>query len=234
MEIKFVTHNGFSAVDTIENMKSIINMYHEMPAFASVQIEYERIKKDCVPIYASCKNRLNGTKTKKLENTLNTFMILLFDEFMEELTINGFTRPLTALQDGINYDAPEYCGLYLIGETHFNPITNETFYWIKEGKANNIKKRLADYNTHCPMLYRIDFKKCFSEKDAYKMEAYYQEKLKECAIASNNHNKEWFLVDRKTYLEICAQGFNYFNYTPLTTRACKSYKRKTKTFFKTH
>ena len=182
-----------------------------MPNFSDVKNCYQRVKDDCTQIYDSCKNRPRSCMSKKAENTLNTFMTLLFDEFTIELTANGFTRPLTDFDDGINYDAPEYCGLYLIGETHFNPITNETFYWVKEGKANNIKKRLADYNTHCPMLYRIDFKKCFNEREAYRVEAQYQAKLKECAIASNNHNKEWFLVDRNTYLEICAKGFNYFN-----------------------
>ena len=112
--------------------------------------------------------------------------------------------------DGINYDAPDYCGLYFIGETHFNPITNEKFYWVKIGKASNIRERLRKYNTHCPMLYRIDFKKC-SNNDVSQLEKGYQAAIKSVALASNNHNKEWFLVDEKTYLTMCDKGFAYFN-----------------------
>ena len=112
--------------------------------------------------------------------------------------------------DGINYNAPEYCGLYFIGETHFNPITNEKFYWVKIGKASNIRERLRNYNTHCPMLYRIDFKEC-SNTDVSQLEKTYQMAIKSVALASNNHNKEWFLVDERTYLVMCKKGFAYFD-----------------------
>lgn len=119
-------------------------------------------------------------------------------------------KRLNTFDDSINYNAPEYCGLYFISETHFNPVTNEKFYWIKIGKASNIRERLRNYNTDCPMLYRIDFKKC-SNKNVYQLEKEYQMAIKSIALASNNHNKEWFLVDEETYLTMCKKGFAYFD-----------------------
>lgn len=110
------------------------------------------------------------------------------------------------LEDGINYDAPDHKGLYLIGETHFNPFTDEKFYAVKVGKSDrSIASRMSSYNTHNPMLWRIDYRKNPS------MEQYYQEKLAKVAIARCSHNKEWYFVDRKTYLEICEKGFSYFS-----------------------
>ena len=51
-------------------------------------------------------------------------------------------------EDGINYEVPAEKGLYFIGETHFNPITDEKYYWVKVGKASNLKNRMKSYNTH--------------------------------------------------------------------------------------
>ena len=107
--------------------------------------------------------------------------------------------------DGIDYFAPNEQGLYFVGETHFNPMTDEKFYWVKIGKAKNLKDRMKSYNTHNPMLYRIDW------SDEYEKETDYQIKLMEKAIAKCNHNSEWFLVDKETYLEMCDKGFSYFN-----------------------
>lgn len=106
--------------------------------------------------------------------------------------------------DGINYTAPKEKGLYFIGETHFNPLTDEKFYWVKIDKARNIHDRLLSYNTHNPMLWRIDFSKDFDK------ETWYHEKLDEVAIAKCNHSEEWFLVDRTTYLRMCEEGFKFF------------------------
>ena len=110
-----------------------------------------------------------------------------------------------AFDDGINYDAPNEKGLYFVGETHFNPLTNEKFYWVKIGKATNLKNRMKGYNVSNPMLYRIDF------SNEYDKEEEYHVKLMEKAIAKCNHNTEWFLVSEENYLEMCEKGFNYFN-----------------------
>ncbi len=119
-------------------------------------------------------------------------------------------KNLNSFEDGINYNAPEQAGLYFIGETHFNPFTKEEFYWIKIGLSTNLAKRMKQYNTCCPMLWRIAFKtnlnKCLENE-----EEEYHDKLRKIAIASCNHNEEWFLVDRETYLEMCEKGFSYFD-----------------------
>jgi len=112
----------------------------------------------------------------------------------------------TKFDDGIDYNTPIEGGLYFIGETHFNPITHEEFYWVKIGKSSNLAKRMRQYNTCCPMLWRIDF--AVDEED---LEEFYHDLLYKEAIATCNHNEEWFMVDRKTYLEMCEKGFAYFD-----------------------
>ena len=94
--------------------------------------------------------------------------------------------------------------MYFVGETHFNPITDEKFYWVKIGKATNLKQRMQNYNTHNPMLWRVDFSL------DYDKEEYYHKRLNEVAIAKCNHNNEWFLVDKTTYLEMSEKGFKFF------------------------
>ena len=116
---------------------------------------------------------------------------------------NGELMPFA---DGINYKVPEEPGLYFIGETHFNPYTKEEFYWVKIGKSTNLAKRLRNYDTCNPMLWRIDY--LVNEENE---EEYYHLRLAQIAIAKCNHNEEWFLVNRETYLEMCEQGFSYFN-----------------------
>lgn len=110
------------------------------------------------------------------------------------------------LQDGINYSTPARGGLYFLGATHFNPFTKEEFYWVKIGKAKDFASRLSQYNTCNPMCYRIDFK-----QGAQALESWYHTKLRAKCIAKCNHNQEWFLVSRETYLEMCQKGFDYFN-----------------------
>ena len=119
------------------------------------------------------------------------------------------SAPLSRFEDGINYDAPEEEGLYLIGEVNANPYTLELFYWVKTGYSKNIAERLKKYDTHCPMLWRADFKTdcCNARAD----EKYYQKLLNRIGVAKCNHNEEWFLVSRETYLAICEKGFSYFD-----------------------
>ena len=110
------------------------------------------------------------------------------------------------LEDGINYDAPNYKGLYLVGSTRFNPYTDEKFYLVKIGKSNrSLSERMREYNTHNPLMWRIDFRRNPN------LEQRYQAKLKKVAIASIGHCNEWYAVDRETYLAICEKGFSYFD-----------------------
>lgn len=119
-------------------------------------------------------------------------------------------KMLDTFDDGIDYDTPNKAGLYFIGETHFNPFTKEEFYWVKIGLSTNLSRRMKEYNTCCPMLWRIAFKtdcnRCLENE-----EGTYHEKLREIAVAICNHNEEWFMVDRRIYLTMCEKGFAYFD-----------------------
>lgn len=138
------------------------------------------------------------------EKYLFTGAYKIADRFI--LKTKGMTSAKHHFNDGINYDVPYYGGLYFIGETHFNPYTKEEFYWVKIGKSSNLAKRMKQYNTCCPMLWRIDF-----EIDAEELEGHYHNWLYEHCEAICNHNEEWFLVNRETYLEMCEKGFAYFD-----------------------
>ena len=109
-------------------------------------------------------------------------------------------------QDEIDYWAPSCGGLYFLGETHFNPFTKEEYYWVKIGSSSNLRKRLRVYNTCNPMCFRIGF---LENKESE--EITYHNLLTEIALAKCNHNEEWFMVDRETYLEMCEKGFNFFS-----------------------
>ena len=119
-------------------------------------------------------------------------------------------RDNTFKDDGINYNFPDYGGLYLIGTTHVNPITEEFFYWVKVGRASKIASRMTSYKTCCPMCYYIDFKKITDTDTQQMAETSCHQRLRQVSLATCNHNKEWFLVDNETYLEICQKGFKYF------------------------
>ena len=112
----------------------------------------------------------------------------------------------SSFEDGINYNTPEEDGLYFIGETHFNPYTHEEFYWVKIGMSTKLNRRMKEYDTHNPMLWRIDYKIGSADE-----EYIYHQLLGQKAIAKCNHNDEWFLVDRNTYLAMCEKGFSYFD-----------------------
>ena len=128
------------------------------------------------------------------------------DRFVKIKDVTNLTpdTEIPDFDDGIDYDAPNAKGLYFIGETHFNPITHEEFYWVKIGKAVNLRNRMRQYNTHCPMLWRIDFSGDYAYENVYHIW------LRQHCIAACNHNEEWFMVDRDTYLAMCEKGFAYF------------------------
>ena len=122
-----------------------------------------------------------------------------------ERIVRRDAKRLEKCVDGIDYDAPDAPGLYFIGETHFNPATDEKYYWVKIGESDNLRKRMNHYNTSNPMLWRIGYKVgCNNEEKAY------HERLRAVAVAKGVRNDEWFLVDRDTYLAMCEKGFRYF------------------------
>jgi hypothetical protein len=100
--------------------------------------------------------------------------------------------------------APSYGGLYLIGQTSFNPYTKEEQYWLKVGYSCDIWSRFKKgYATHCPCTALIDTTTKGNEIHCHEI-------LRSLAIGRCQINTEWWLVDRETYLEICEKKFNYF------------------------
>lgn len=111
------------------------------------------------------------------------------------------------LDDGIDYSAPLDKGLYFIGQVNMNPFTKEEYYWVKVGMTSQtLQKRMNQYNSSNPMMWRIDYK-----PNAEMEESYYHYLLNSICVARNGHNDEWFLVTRKAYLEMCEKGFAYFD-----------------------
>lgn len=167
-------------------------------------------------IFYDAINNAEKNKVKEVKEAWINLALRIYNkcsDLQEQYTYTPFgiyskrfqRKDYTAFDDEINYSAPKIEGLYFIGETHFNPITDEKYYWVKIGRATNLNRRMKDYNTHNPMLWRIDF------SENYDKEKYYHLKLNDVAIASCNHNEEWFLVDKNTYLEMCEKGFSYFD-----------------------
>ena len=99
---------------------------------------------------------------------------------------------------------PHKQGLYLIGQTIFNPITDEKYYWVKVGWSSDLASRRAQYNTHTSMIWDIGY---LTTKDIM-LEYKYHDKLFD--IALHRHADEWFSVPRENYLQICQKGFEYF------------------------
>lgn len=136
-----------------------------------------------------------------------------FDEFFNPAAAPRVIIQPTELgffKDAYNHhEAPEECGLYLIGSTYFDPITHAEYYWIKVGMSLCLTKRLQSYATENPMYWLADTLTVGDdvvrpmERDCHVM-------LSDVAIARAKDTKEWFMVDRETYFEICSKGFNYF------------------------
>lgn len=127
---------------------------------------------------------------------------------------------------GRRESVPKTGGLYLIGNTIFNPLSNEQFFLIKIGMSTNLYDRMKGYSTDNPMLFHIGYKLIINDTDSahlprYKARNVYSQKIK--AIEEQYHQQmkalnfcrheyadEWFMVDKETYLEICEKKFAYF------------------------
>lgn len=107
----------------------------------------------------------------------------------------------------------EECGCYLIGNTAFNPLTKEEFYFIKIGKSKNIKKRMRDYSTCCPSITKIDYLNC-EEDELNVLESHcHWELWKVGQKVTGRGSKEWFRVSKETYLTFCEKGFKNLTLT---------------------
>lgn len=104
-------------------------------------------------------------------------------------------------QNNIKY--PHDSGLYMIGQTFFNPNTDEKYYWIKVGEASDLKRRRREYNTTTAMIWDINY---YVNNDLTEFGCH--KKLKE--ICLYRHADEWFSISREDYLKICEIGFDWF------------------------
>lgn len=128
---------------------------------------------------------------------------------------------------GIRKTIPKQAGLYLIGNVILNPITNEVFYLIKIGMSTNLYDRMKTYATDNPLMFHIDYLIIEDECDYNKIpyhawvphrtkrikpiEEQYHNAMEKISLAHCEYAKEWFIVSKETYFEICSKKFKYFN-----------------------
>lgn len=122
---------------------------------------------------------------------------------------------------------PKQGGLYLVGNVVLNPITGEAFHLVKIGMSSNLYDRMKNYSTSNPMMFHIDYKVIEDDTECNKIPSYrratvrgrkikpieekYHKAMEELNFTHFEYAKEWFIVDKETYLEICAKKFNFFN-----------------------
>ena len=123
---------------------------------------------------------------------------------------------------------PHCGGLYLVGNTIFNPVTNEQFFMVKIGMSTNIYNRMKTYATSNPMMFHIGYKivdcdslnlnsypsykrKAIQSRHIKEFEEQYHKAMEACKFCHFEYAQEWFIVDQKTYLEICEKKFDFFN-----------------------
>lgn len=134
-----------------------------------------------------------------------------FDEFfyIELAHIMDTKKEFKNVENPLRFSAPKTAGLYLVGNTAFNPFTGEEFYFVKVGSSSNLYKRMGAYRSTNPAVFHIDF----YEKDRWAKgmnESACHFVCQEISMGRVERTSEWFRVDRETYFEICATGFTYF------------------------
>lgn len=123
---------------------------------------------------------------------------------------------------------PKKGGLYLVGNVVLNPVTNEAFYLIKVGMSTNLYNRMTDYSTSNPMMFHIDYKIIEDDVDYSKVASYrkttlrgrkikpieeqYHKAMEELNFTHFEYAKEWFIVSKEIYFEICAKKFDFFDF----------------------
>lgn len=110
-------------------------------------------------------------------------------------------------ENPLGLNPPSDGGLYLIGQTGYNPKTATVLYFVKVGRASDIADRMNKYRTNNPLVYNIDYRIGY---EGY--ETLYHEKLMDVCLALRDRTLEWFMVDAETYLAICEQGFSWFKF----------------------
>jgi hypothetical protein len=121
---------------------------------------------------------------------------------------------------------PKQGGLYLVGNVVLNPVTEETFYLIKIGMSANLYNRMKQYSTSNPMMFHIDYKVIEDDADYRKVASYkrtamvgrkikpieeqYHKAMEELNFTHFEYAKEWFIVSKEIYSEICTKKFDFF------------------------
>lgn len=121
---------------------------------------------------------------------------------------------------------PKQAGLYLVGNVTLNPTTGEVFYLVKVGMSANLYDRMKTYSTSNPMMFHIDYLVIEDDTDYSKVASYkrttlrgrkikpieerYHKTMEELNFARCEYAKEWFVVSKEIYLEICAKKFDFF------------------------
>lgn len=126
---------------------------------------------------------------------------------------------------GNRKEIPKEPGLYLVGNTIFNPMTETQFFLVKIGMSTNLHQRMVGYSTQNPMMFHIDYKiiNCgnYNNLPGYRgknaigreikvIEELYHQVMEEMNFCRCEYAQEWFIVDRETYLEICEKKFDFF------------------------
>jgi hypothetical protein len=122
---------------------------------------------------------------------------------------------------------PKQAGLYLVGNVILNPTTNEIIYLVKVGMSTNLYDRMKNYASTNPLMYHIDYLLIGNECDYNKIPSYeiarvktrrikpieeqYHNAMEKLNFPHCEYAKEWFIVSKETYLEICSKKFKYFN-----------------------
>lgn len=108
--------------------------------------------------------------------------------------------------DPLGKNIPRSTGLYLVGNTAFNPYTGEQLFAVKVGYTGRLlEERMRDYRSTNPLLFHIDY--C---TDRSISEYACHEKLLTVCNSLKEGTSEWFLVSKEIYLDICAKGFKWF------------------------
>lgn len=132
---------------------------------------------------------------------------MTYDEIIKELAlIRMNTNRWINENDPMRLASPCNKGLYLIGNTLFNPHTEEKIYIIKVGTSSNLNNRMRSYRTDNPLLFHIDF--IIADLAL--------EPLFHLALYKNGGQflegcDEWFKVSEEMYFDICTKGFQFFN-----------------------
>lgn len=104
--------------------------------------------------------------------------------------------------------APDAEGLYLIGNTLFDPRDNTKLYAIKVGTSTCLQRRMKEYRISNPLVFHIDY--LLNSYRPAILERECHEQLCRLCQYRLPHSEEWYLVTQEQYTEICEKGFAFF------------------------